>query len=157
MDIKINHPMEFSEIKERISKSFPSEMKVLEVYSPEEKFKNIVFAEYMLKLFSPRIAPETAADINQLFSEECIVTKKSKSGEKEVDIRDFIKKIEAKYVDGCIEMCAIVAAGNESNLNPELLVEAIRKHMGILNSGTIEEYCTIMRNKLLDAELNEFK
>ena len=157
MDIKINHPMEFSEIKERISNSFPAEMKVLDVYSPEQKFKNIVYADYTLKLYSPKINAETANDINKLFANECIITKKSKSGEKDVDIRDFIKSIEAKSAENSVEIHAVVCAGNESNLNPELLVEAIRKHLGILNSGTIEEYCTIMRNKMLDCQLNEFK
>lgn len=157
MDIKINHPMPFSEIKERISNSFPSEMKVLDVYAPEQKFKNIVYADYTLKIYSPRITDETADAINQLFSRECIVTKKSKSGEKDVDIREFVKSIDAKYTGDCVEISAVVCAGNESNLNPELLVEAIRKHLNILNSGTIEEYSTIMRNKMLDSELNEFK
>lgn len=157
MDIKINHPMEFSEIKERISNSFPAEMKVLDVYSPEQKFKNIVYADYTIKLYSPKISAETASDINKLFASECIITKKSKSGEKDVDIRDFIKSVEAKSTEECVEISAIVCAGNESNLNPELLVEGIRKYLGILNSGTIEEYSTIMRNKMLDCELNEFK
>lgn len=157
MDIKINHPMEFSEIKERINKSFPDEMKVLEVYAPEQKFKNIVYADYTIKLYSPRLTADTAKEINNLFDSECIVTKKSKSGEKEVDIRDFIKTVSAEYVQDCIEISAVVCAGNESNLNPELIVEAIRRHLNIMNSGTIEEYCTIMRNKMLDAELVEFK
>lgn len=157
MDIKINSYMEHSEIKERIEKNFPSEMKVLDVYTPEVKFKNISYADYTIRLYSPKINGETADIITELFSKECIITKRSKSGEKDVNICDFIKKIQVCKIDGYIEINAVICAGNENNLNPELIVEAIKKHLNLMNSGTITEYSTIMRNKLLDSELNEFK
>ena len=156
MDIKINHPMSFEEIKERIQRNFPDEMKVLEVYSPEVKFKNIVYADYTLKLYSPQIDGDTCGKINALFSKECIITKRSKSGEKEVDICSFIKSIEATYVDDHIEINAIVDAGNESNLNPELIVEAIRKHLDIITLNDVTECVSIMRNRMLDEELKSF-
>ena len=155
MDIKINHPMDFLEIKERIQKNFPSEMRVLDVYSPTVKFKEIVYADYTIRLYSPKITENTCDLIKDLFSKECIITKKSKSGEKEVDICTFIKEIIPQQKNGFIEINTIVSAGNESNLNPELVVEAIRKYLNILNSQTIEEYCTIMRNRILDKDLNE--
>lgn len=157
MDIKINYPMEFSEIKERLQKNFPREMKVLDVYSPEVKFKSIFYADYTLKLYSPNLEKDTDKKINDLFSKECIVTKKSKSGEKDVDICTFIKKICASQKDGFVEINAIINAGNESNLNPELIVEAIKKHLNIFNTDKITEYCTIMRNCMLDEQLNIFK
>ena len=156
MDIKINHPMSHDEIKERIQKNFPDEMKVLDVYTPEVKFKNIAYASYTIKLYSPRISSDTAEKINKLFSRECIITKKSKSGEKEVDICTFIKALDARREDDYVVIDATVCAGNENNLNPELLVEAIRKYLDIMNSNTIEEYCTILREKILDFDMKEF-
>lgn len=157
MDIKINQPMSFEEIKERIQNNFPSDMCVLDVYAPEVKFKNICYADYTIKLVSPKINSNTCDEINNLFSKECIITKRSKSGEKEVDIRDFIKKISATSNDNCIVINAIVSAGNESNLNPDLIVEAIRRYLNLLNSGAIDENYTIMRNRMLDEQLNEVK
>lgn len=156
MDIKINHPMPMEEIKERIQRNFPSEMSVLDVYTPEIKFKNIAYADYTIKLYSPKITGETHKQINELFSKECIITKKSKSGEKEVDICSFIKSLEARAENGCVAIDAVICAGNENNLNPELIVEAIKKYIGILTSDTIEEYCTVMRNKMLDYDMKEF-
>ena len=157
MDIKINHPMMFDEIKERISRNFPSEMSVLEVYSPTDKFKEIMYAQYTISLYSPKIEKNTSQKIKELFSRECIVTKRSKSGEKEVNICDYIKEIDVYDKQDCVEISAIVSAGNENNLNPELIVDAIRKHLDLMNSGTIEEYCTVMRNKMLTSTLDEFK
>ena len=156
MDIKINHPMAFEEIKERIQRNFPRDMKVLDVYAPQVKFKAISYADYTLKLYSSRIAADTHEKINDLFSRECIVTKRSKSGEKEVDICTFIKSINAKGGDGYVEINAVVCAGNENNLNPELIVEAIKKYLGVMDSESIDEYTEIMRNRMLDTELNEF-
>ena len=156
MDIKINHPMGFDEIKERIQRNFPDEMKVLDVYAPEVKFKNIVYADYTIKLYSPQIDDTTFEKINELFSKECIITKRSKSGEKEVDICSFIKSIEAKHVDDHVEINAIVNAGNESNLNPELIVDAIRKHLDVMTINDVTECVTIMRNRMLDEELKSF-
>ena len=156
MDIKINYPMDFSEIKERIQRNFPDEMRVLDVYAPEVKFKNICYADYTIKLYSPGIDAKAHERINDLFSKSCIITKRSKSGEKEVDICDFIRSIEAKYVDDHVEINAIINAGNESNLNPELIVEAIKKHLSIMVNGGTEEYVTIMRNNMRNEQLEVF-
>ena len=155
MDIKINKPMAFDEIKERIQSNFPDGMRVIDVYAPAVKFKNICFADYTIKLFSPKFNSYSCEEINNLFSKECVITKRSKSGEKEVDIRDFIKKITAESRDDYVEINAIISAGNENNLNPELIVEAIRTKLNLLNSGEIDEYCTIMRNRMLDEQLND--
>lgn len=156
MDIKINHPMGFDEIKERIQRNFPLDMKVLDVYAPQVKFKAISYADYTVKLYSPKLEADTHEKINELFSHECIVTKRSKSGEKEVDICTFIKSINAKSENGFVEINAVVCAGNENNLNPELIVDAIRKYLCIMDSETTDEYIEIMRNRMLDADLNEF-
>ena len=157
MDIKINHPMELDEIKARIQRNFPAEMKAMDVYVPSVKFKEICYADYTIRLYSPRLESDTHEKINELFSKECIINKKSKSGEREVDICSFIKSINAQRVDNYVEIHTIICAGNESNLNPELIVESIKKYLGILNSGSVDEYSTIMRNRMLDSELNLFK
>ena len=157
MDFKINSYMSFEEIKERVQRNFPREMEVLEVYSPEVKFKSIAYADYTIVLHSPKIQADTADNVNSLFSKKCIITKKSKSGEREVDICTFIKSLNASAQNGTVVINTVVNAGNESNLNPELIVQAIAKYLKIMDSDSIDEYCTIMRNKMLDEELNEFK
>ena len=157
LDIKLNHPMEFDEIKERIQRNFPVDMKVLDVYTPDVKFKNIAFADYTIKLYSSNVDEMLAQAINKLFSSECIITKRSKSGEKEVDICDYINSIEASLKDGYIEVRTVICADSEKNLNPELIVEAIKKYTNLNDLCAVNDYHTIMRNKLLDGELNEFK
>lgn len=158
LDIKINSPMELSEIKERISRNFPEEMKVLEVYVPEVKFKNIAYIDYTIKLNSPKITDKTVNDIENLFKNECNVTKITKSGnEKQVNISEFINSLTVENNNGEIIINTILCADSEKYLNPELLIEAIRKNLDILTSDTTEEYYSILRNEMLNSNLTKFK
>ena len=157
LDIKINSHMDFDEIKKRIQNNFPEDMKVIDVYSPIVKFKNICYADYTIKLFSNNLDKALDEKIKNLFLNECKIMKKSKSGEKEVNICEYINSIDVHKNGDCIEIHAIVSADSEKNLNPELIVDAIKKELNVMNNGDINEYHTILRNRLLDGELNEFK
>lgn len=156
LDIKLNSYMSNEEIMERLNQNFPRDMRVIEVYQPSIKFKEIEYAEYTLDLYSPKITEDTAAKIDMLFSSECLIDKKTKSGVKTVDIRDYIKEITTQGGENHIKISAIVYANNEKNLNPDLIVTAIKKHLDIMTTEGTEEYYTIMRQRFLDSELNEF-
>ena len=158
LDIRINSPMELGELTNRISKNFPDEMKVIDVYVPEAKFKNIAYIDYTICINSPKIIPKTASDIENLFKTECNVTKITKSGnEKAVNLCEFIKSIKVEYKNGDVTINTILCADSEKYLNPELLIEAIKKNLDILTSNTTNEYYSILRNKMLNADLTEFK
>lgn len=158
LDIKINSPMDINEIKERISKNFPDEMKVLDVYVPEVKFKNIAYIDYTIKLVSPKITEQTVANLKNLFENECNVTKITKSGsEKTVNLCEFIHSFNAELANGEIVINTILCADSEKYLNPELLIEAIKKYLDILTTDTTDEYYSILRNKMLNYDLTEFR
>ena len=157
MDIKINSYMPNEEIKKRLNDNFPADMEVVEVYTPTVKFKNIEYAEYDISLFSPRINEKTVDKIASLFSQKCLIDKKTKSGVKEVDILDYIKKITIQGGENHIKINTVLSANNEKNLNPDLLITAIKKYIGIMDSEGTEEYYTIMRKRMLDNDLKEFR
>lgn len=158
LDIKINSPMDANEIKERISKNFPDEMKVLDVYVPEVKFKNIAYIDYTIKLVSPKITEHTVANLKNLFENECNVTKITKSGsEKTVNLCEFIHSFNAELANGEIVINTVLCADSEKYLNPELLIEAIKKYEDILTTDTTDEYYSILRNKMLNYDLTEFR
>ena len=157
LDIKLNSYMANDEIMERLNNNFPRDMRVLEVYNPEIKFKNIEYAEYTIDLYSPKIDDQTASKIDKLFACECLIDKKTKSGIKNVDIRDFIKEIATQGGENHVKISAVVYANNEKNLNPDLIVTAIKKHLDIMTTEGTEEYYTIMRKRMLDNDLKEFR
>ena len=93
MDIKINSYMSCEEIASRLSNSFPDEMKVIDVYVPEQKLKNIFYIDYEMEIVSPSVKDDTADIISKLLSEDLFVTKKSKGTEKEINVKDYIKSV----------------------------------------------------------------
>ena len=156
LDIKLNSYMSNEEIKNRLNDNFPEQMRVLEVYSPEVKLKEISYIDYTIKINSPKLNAQSKAKIEELFGGECILTKKTKSGEKEVNITDYIKLFDIECNEGSAQIHTILASGNEMNLSPELIIEALRKYLDILTSDKIDEYYSIMRNQMLDSSLNKF-
>ena len=157
MDIKINSYMSCEEIASRLSNSFPDEMKVIDVYVPEQKLKNIVYIDYEMEIVSPSVKEDTADIISKLLSEDLFVTKKSKGTEKEINVKDYIKSAEVKEESGKIKINAILCGGGDKNINPELVIEAIRANTGILNGNPTEEYYSILRKRMLCEDLTEFK
>ena len=81
-----------------------------------------------------------AASIFAPDAEPIIMTKRSKSGDKEVNILPMIHSVKAVAADGLIKIRATLRAGNTENLNPEYLVGAMRDRLGILpEDGNMEE------------------
>lgn len=76
LDIKVDKELCDDEIVRRLNLSLPSEMRVLEAYTPETKFTDIRYAEY-------EICSEEPMDVSPLSSDSIIVMKRTKSGTKE--------------------------------------------------------------------------
>ena len=157
MDIKLNSFMDCDSIKKRLSENVPGEMEIVDVYEPSEKFKNIAYIDYDITISSPQITSETALKIEELFSGDAFVTKKSKGSEKQINVREYIQSFSVLTENNFLKIKAIICSGSDKNLNPELLVEAIRKNTNILNNSLLDEYYSITRKEMLCADLTIFK
>lgn len=157
MDIKINSYMSCEEIASRLSANFPDEMKIIDVYVPEVKLKNIIYIDYEMEITSPNVGENTANEIEELLSKDVYVIKKSKGTEKEINVRDYIRSVSVKNEDGRIKIYTVLCGGGDKNINPELVIEAIRSNTNLLNSSPVEEYYSIMRKRMLCEDLTEFK
>ncbi|MBQ7760591.1 MAG: DUF2344 domain-containing protein [Clostridia bacterium] len=156
LDFKINSYMSNEEIAKRLSDSFPEEMKVISVYNPEQKFKNIGYIDYTIELYSDKITKESCNLVKELFSKECLITKRTKSGEKQVDISKYIKLVDVEKIDDGMSIHTILTADNENYLNPEYFVGAIRSSLNILKDDEVNEHYSIIRNNMLNFDLKEF-
>ena len=118
LDIKITEKMPFDEIKQRLRDAFTEELYTVDVYTPRDKFTDISYAEYRIsgdfKISSERI--------DEFLSSEITVTKRTKSGEKTLDIRPQIRSLLLNS-DGSIT--AILDASGASYLNPDILCRAL--------------------------------
>ena len=99
-DIRLTSPMDFDEIKARLNRSLTEEMQVLEVYQSPRKFNEIAWAEYEIKMTSPGLNSGTADALRELYTNPLVVTKRSKTGDKDVDILPYIDLRSCEYSDG---------------------------------------------------------
>ena len=92
-DLRIERKIELKDIVKQLNEQLTDEMFVLDAYYPTTKFADIAYAEYTITLKSEHITPDTALKATSLFALPIMMTKKSKSGEKEVDITSYIKTL----------------------------------------------------------------
>ena len=151
VDLRIDRKITPAEIKAQLNAELTDEMQVSEVYIPTTAFSDIAWGTYQMTLKTPGDPVGNAAAINAIFApdaEPIIMTKRSKSGDKEVDILPMIHSVKAVAdVNGLIQLRATLRAGNSENLNPEYLIKAMRDRLGILpeDAPTDEVWYRILR------------
>lgn len=124
------------EIKDRINRAFPPGFSVTEIHKlagKEIDLNKISKADYTveIELCGPR-EPDLEAF---MAFDQLLVMKKSKSGEKEADIRPHIDFIRRMGKEGNVLTLKMrLSCGNAYNLKPETVVEAMEKYLNIKSS-----------------------
>ncbi len=87
-----------------------------------------------------------AEEINELLNKpQWYTIKRTKSGEKEVDIKPFVKEFKYSISGENIKIDTVLACGSRENLSPELLSEYIKKNTSQARDKTFVE---IMRKDM---------
>jgi len=157
MDIRVRAEVSLPEIREKLSAFSPDGVDILEVYEPVEKLSAVENARCRLVFHTPHASSEAAAAIEQRFASPVMMMKKSKSGEKEVDITTLIRAFSARYDEktGTLIVEAVTACGNTDYLNPEYIADAIARETDLI---TPESWHETTRLALLLADgVTEFR
>lgn len=157
VDIKIERRISHQQIKKLLSAQMTDEMIILDVYTPCEKFSEIAYAEYECRITSKAITADTAKAVEEFLSTSPVtMLKRSKSGEKEVDIIPFIKKVSCEIEDGALKLSMILSASStEGSLNPEYPIKAVCEKFSLLQNET-EDYYSLVRRDVLKKDLTQF-
>lgn len=147
-DIRLTENMELSEVKERINDTLTDEMKITEVYESSSKFSEIGWSLYDIFAKSRSIDEDTPDKLIQLYKNPLIINKRSKSGDKDVDIAPFIDLKEVTPKDGGVVIRALLSADSMNYLNPEYLIKAAQLKLGMSFDNPFEEYYTITRKEV---------
>ncbi|MEG2857357.1 MAG: DUF2344 domain-containing protein, partial [Clostridia bacterium] len=121
-------------------------------YETERKVKEICAARFVITLDYDDGVPEGCGGaLKQFYTNSPVyVMKKSKRGEKQVDITPLIREIEIEEHEKCVKIMATLAAGNES-LNPEYMVRALREQLPRLAPNDASFHRTaVLDNNLCD-------
>ena len=127
LDIKLNSPMDEKELLERLNAQFPPELKFTDVYERTTEFTSIASAEYVITLYEN----VTAQDVNKALEGPVIVTKKSKKGMIDVDLKNGIHSILVAQEDGAVKIKATLGAKQDGYVNPDLLIKGIGTKLGM--------------------------
>lgn len=130
MDFKLDRPMAREELTARLNAALPPEMRVIDAYAPSEKFTAIRYAEY-------RLESDEDFSTAPLDAETIVIAKRTKSGEKDTDIKPLIHSYQKEGKT----LTLILSASPENYLNPEY----VAKLLGIPDA-------TVLRTRVLKAD-----
>ncbi len=159
LDIRVDRDISCEAIKELLNAELTQGLRAVEVYIPTTKFSDIAAADYIIEI---KTEGDLAALRDQLdaalSTSPLMAIKKTKSGTKEIDIVPMIMrhKTDISVPEGTILLSLMLPAGNTENLNPELLVSALRERVPILAGDPTAEWYTILRRRFYGADRREF-
>lgn len=134
MDFKLlDDEMPFDEVKDRLNKCLPQGIVVYDVTEPQMKPGRISYALFNMKLSCPDMpALQLEETVKKLFSmDEIMMDKKSKAGIKEVDLKENICKYDIDTKENCVDINIILPAGSANNVNPTLIIDALKKYFDV--------------------------
>lgn len=128
MDFKLKEDPILSELPAKLTAVLPEGIRVLEAYEPERKIAQLKWlsVEGVME-YDERDAKEMAEALTDFYAADSVViTKKTKRGMGETDIRPGIREIAFEAGEKQVLVRAVISA-QEPTINPELLAEALRQ------------------------------
>lgn len=128
MDFKLRQDADPKEIPARLTAVMPEGIEVTECYEQTRKVAELKYLEIEgVFEYDDRDAAQMAGKLREFYAaDEIVITKKTKRGMGESDIRSAIRSIEFLPMDGQVRIKAVISA-QEPTLNPELLADALRQ------------------------------
>lgn len=163
VDLRVDRAITPEEMRDQLNAELTDEMQVSEVYIPTTAFADIAYAVYTVTISDPGTASVPAEAVEALFApggNPIVMTKRTKSGDKEIDILPLVREIRAaRDADGIMTVHAVLAAGGNASLSPEFLVSALREKLGMLGDTAHPDVCwyRILRTGFLRADGSEFR
>ena len=154
MDFKLLEEPDLAELPARLTAVMPEGVRILEAYEPERKTAQLKWLKVEgVFEYDERDPNEMAAALRDFYSGgPVVITKKTKRGMGETDIRPAIREILFTPGDKLVNITATISA-QEPTLNPELLAEALRQ----LRPEIAPDFAKFTRLETYDAEMQIFR
>lgn len=135
MDFNLTDERNFEEITQKLNRVMPEGLRIIRSYSPETKHTAIRFADFKIA-FSGDISEDFKCFMKQ---DRIDTVKKTKRGEKEIDLKPDINVIS---VDGA-ELILRLPAGNEKNINPSLITDLFLQCVNNIQVKSVERIAVL--------------
>lgn len=123
--------MSMSEVSERLNAVMPEGMRIVRASEQKQKITAIAKAEYAFSLMTGASAELYAAVQSLLGQPEILIEKKTKKGMKTVDIKPDMEVLSCVDSGSSVDITMYLPAGTQTNYNPTLFFEALRRASGI--------------------------
>ena len=158
LDLRIDREMSTEEIMIRLNNELTEELQIIEAYLPKSDFSEIAWASYNIEICTENASAELMAQMKQvLTTSPLLLTKRTKAGEKEIDIVPMIHEIDLSFDDGTIRINTTLSATTGEFLNPEMLITALKRDCGILSGDPMKEWYTILRTSVMKADFTRVR
>ncbi len=133
LDIKLDDKMENDMILSLLNENLPEGIRITKVSSPKDPVRDIKYALYQMKFSEDgKTSDDLRNKLNNLFSQKKIlVTKTTKSCEKEIDLLDHFETFLISKDELFAKLSIFLEVGSENNINPLLFVGALKKYYKI--------------------------
>jgi len=137
MEFRENLPREL--IMQKLNETLPPDLEILEVGLPTDKAKDLLCAKYEITL--EHSANIDAAAIEEFLArEEILFMKRTKRGEKEANMAEYIVKFEfAVRTPNLAILNVLLSATSELTLKPNIVVAEVEKAMDVEFDGVLIE------------------
>ena len=154
MDFRLKKEEDLAAMPERLTAVMPEGIRVLEVYEQRRKVAELKWLEIEGVLeYDEKDPVAMAQGLREFYGQEAIViTKKTKRGMGESDIRPSIDRIRFEEGENCVKLHAVISA-QEPTLNPELLAEALRQ----LKPELAPDFAKFTRIETFDAQMQVYR
>lgn len=162
IDLRLDRDIPPAELRARLNRELTAEMEISDAYEPSSKFSDVAWARYEMSLRFAGADRAAAERLQSLWTTPpLMMVKKTKSGDKEIDITPLVREIKVIYNDdrpGEIRVRALLSASEGSYLNPEMLIAAAKRELGILSGDPAREEYSILRSHVYLADgVTEFR
>lgn len=131
LDFNLNEDIPFDEIRDRLNAVMPEGMQIVKVADQKQKITAIAKAEYSFSLASDNAEGLFDAVQGLIAKPEILIEKKTKRGMKEVDIKPDMEIVSCEKTESTVDMTMRLPAGTQTNYNPTLFIEALKKDTDI--------------------------
>ena len=152
LDFNLNEDIPFDEIKERLNAVMPEGMRIIKVADQKQKITAIAKAEYSFSLTTENTDGLFSAVQALIEQPQILIEKKTKKGLKEVDIKPDMEIVSCEKTDNSVDMVMRLPAGTQTNYNPSLFIEALKRTTDIIFDAE-----KIRRTAILCADNSDFQ
>lgn len=149
-DVNIDEEIEAKIIVKALNEVMPMDINIVNVVSINGKMPAsmaaVAFARYSIR-FEKQVEIKTVEKIinDILKCDEIIKMKRTKSGEKLINIRPLIADLSyEKYGDGLVKFECVLQSGSNGSLGPDIVAELIKEY----SEGVIYEYPYLTREEI---------